>query len=109
MRTGLNGDELASTSRLMPRAALYNMSAVVYNYRRLVNNSCLMVVSTTWLGSSREREYSVHETSNRTAFLGYIFAWLLTKARSCAWAGASMRSEERRVGKECRSRWSPYH
>ena len=26
-------------------------------------------------------------------------AWLLSKSRS----------EERRVGKECRSRWSPYH
>ena len=24
-------------------------------------------------------------------------------------APASLRSEERRVGKECRSRWSPYH
>jgi len=24
-------------------------------------------------------------------------------------SGASRRSEERRVGKECRSRWSPYH
>ena len=24
-------------------------------------------------------------------------------------AGAGGRSEERRVGKECRSRWSPYH
>src|SRR3712207_9032967 len=24
-------------------------------------------------------------------------------------AAATMRSEERRVGKECRSRWSPYH
>src|SRR3712207_7861108 len=24
-------------------------------------------------------------------------------------AGAGVRSEERRVGKECRSRWSPYH
>ena len=24
-------------------------------------------------------------------------------------AGANARSEERRVGKECRSRWSPYH
>src|SRR3989441_10119394 len=24
-------------------------------------------------------------------------------------AGAYWRSEERRVGKECRSRWSPYH
>ena len=23
--------------------------------------------------------------------------------------GANTRSEERRVGKECRSRWSPYH
>ena len=27
-------------------------------------------------------------------------------ATECA---ARMRSEERRVGKECRSRWSPYH
>ena len=24
-------------------------------------------------------------------------------------AGDKLRSEERRVGKECRSRWSPYH
>ena len=24
-------------------------------------------------------------------------------------AGGAARSEERRVGKECRSRWSPYH
>src|SRR3712207_7093078 len=24
-------------------------------------------------------------------------------------AGGRLRSEERRVGKECRSRWSPYH
>ena len=23
--------------------------------------------------------------------------------------GVDLRSEERRVGKECRSRWSPYH
>src|SRR5256885_3309111 len=26
-----------------------------------------------------------------------------------AWTHYSWRSEERRVGKECRSRWSPYH
>src|SRR3712207_9347573 len=25
------------------------------------------------------------------------------------WNGQDPRSEERRVGKECRSRWSPYH
>ena len=27
----------------------------------------------------------------------------------CLLSGAGSRSEERRVGKECRSRWSPYH
>ena len=27
----------------------------------------------------------------------------------CCTADKSSRSEERRVGKECRSRWSPYH
>src|SRR5260370_5567002 len=26
-----------------------------------------------------------------------------------AWTVGGVRSEERRVGKECRSRWSPYH
>ena len=30
----------------------------------------------------------------------------VTARRGILWAG---RSEERRVGKECRSRWSPYH
>src|SRR5258707_5991727 len=30
-------------------------------------------------------------------------------ARACRLDGGVERSEERRVGKECRSRWSPYH
>jgi len=34
---------------------------------------------------------------------------LLTKLLSIPFGGKSPRSEERRVGKECRSRWSPYH
>ena len=29
--------------------------------------------------------------------------------RCLTWAEVADRSEERRVGKECRSRWSPYH
>ena len=33
----------------------------------------------------------------------YVSAW---KRHSCC---RTLRSEERRVGKECRSRWSPYH
>src|SRR5256885_2615682 len=33
----------------------------------------------------------------------------LGDGRASAVAGYRVRSEERRVGKECRSRWSPYH
>ena len=33
----------------------------------------------------------------------------LTGADAGAGNGVVLRSEERRVGKECRSRWSPYH
>src|SRR2546430_7010465 len=54
---------------------------------------------------------------SETAFLlpentGYRLRWF-TPAAEVALCGhatlASARSEERRVGKECRSRWSPYH
>src|SRR3712207_6891474 len=32
-----------------------------------------------------------------------------TRSRTVADVATALRSEERRVGKECRSRWSPYH
>src|SRR5690348_18122588 len=35
--------------------------------------------------------------------------WALSAALVSAYAPPHRRSEERRVGKECRSRWSPYH
>src|SRR2546430_8778251 len=44
-------------------------------------------------------EYVIHEESAR--FLDYTEKYSST--------GNVERSEERRVGKECRSRWSPYH
>ena len=36
----------------------------------------------------------------------YNYDWLITPYIN---GGLGIRSEERRVGKECRSRWSPYH
>src|SRR5690242_21609049 len=37
--------------------------------------------------------------------------WPVVDGEAVAWPFAAIehRSEERRVGKECRSRWSPYH
>ena len=34
---------------------------------------------------------------------------LTARGRACVCITVLCRSEERRVGKECRSRWSPYH
>ena len=34
---------------------------------------------------------------------------LTAGAANAQWVVSDPRSEERRVGKECRSRWSPYH
>src|SRR2546430_311055 len=50
------------------------------------------------LGLSRQREYSADQTGARMVGNPYGLISALQK-----------RSEERRVGKECRSRWSPYH
>ena len=44
-----------------------------------------------------------------TAVTGYILARTLGGDAELYAATSTARSEERRVGKECRSRWSPYH
>ena len=44
--------------------------------------------------------YNVYISQNETKLSDLVLA----NVEAFAW-----RSEERRVGKECRSRWSPYH
>ena len=41
--------------------------------------------------------------------LGMVDVAIMGHLGNAAYIGARSRSEERRVGKECRSRWSPYH
>ena len=44
--------------------------------------------------------------------VGSMFAWRFIKTMMTPkndFTSLKTRSEERRVGKECRSRWSPYH
>jgi len=43
------------------------------------------------------------------AYLDDTTNWISVDESLALFKAAAERSEERRVGKECRSRWSPYH
>ena len=58
--------------------------------------------------------YSWLDLSNRQVAVGTTVGTVIdreeqTGALLRSFIAVVMRSEERRVGKECRSRWSPYH
>ena len=55
--------------------------------------------------SKPEYDYWVNKVKNASV----ISALRLYKVRQFAFGDEVIRSEERRVGKECRYRWSPYH
>src|SRR5260370_38055569 len=70
----------------------------------------------TTVGSGNNGTTSASVPHSGTSFFLYNNAIQLATSvatASCVsgttWNGSTCRSEERRVGKECRSRWSPYH
>src|SRR2546429_3268034 len=56
--------------------------------------------------ASRSRENRIESGAFQLG-VGYEFVRFRSSAFYASLSG--LRSEERRVGKECRSRWSPYH
>src|SRR5258708_14339927 len=78
-------------------------------------------VQTCALPISKSRRKELPVPSRRWVFFRWVRAtpfceilgikeWSMRWGRCSAGAhGLATRSEERRVGKECRSRWSPYH
>src|SRR5260370_5048207 len=66
-----------------------------------------------WLGYAFDRLVRVDESGTRTwrrsEGLNVGSLLCLTPQGERLWLGGELRSEERRVGKECRSRWSPDH
>ena len=55
------------------------------------------------------RSHQPDEVLNAIRALGVKAAAIEADFAGMDASGAAKRSEERRVGKECRSRWSPYH
>ena len=82
------------------------------------------VAAAAW--TARHSRPAVDRSSSPTARTTGTGPLTISSERTCVWVGAMcgsiplrrrydalrltrLRSEERRVGKECRSRWSPYH
>ena len=55
-----------------------------------------------------ERSGRINLGLEGTLVMGAMSAYGISYLSGSPWLGV-LRSEERRVGKECRSRWSPYH
>ena len=64
-----------------------------------------VLIAASWQGDTGTLDerftYSDGSTQRRV--------WTVTRHDAHRYSGRADRSEERRVGKECRSRWSPYH
>ena len=83
--------------------AIYNAETPLY---RLVNQDGL-VIEAAHLASDSATLEKLHN-SMASMFSGHMRR-IVQLDRGRSKAGGAYRSEERRVGKECRSRWSPYH
>ena len=63
----------------------------------------------TYKSDSKDSSLGSREDSMPVLAMCYDFDKTLTPDDMQAQGFIQSRSEERRVGKECRSRWSPYH
>src|SRR3712207_9046269 len=94
--------------------------STLFPYTTLFRSSChLLALCQFHLGRSHVfLPSSFGEVYQMPSYIGRFprfFFWcvLITDPHNCYFFRTSVRtvprSEERRVGKECRSRWSPYH
>ena len=78
------------------KAVLFDMDGVLFDSMPYHSEAWHKVMKSHGLTLSREEAY-MHEGRTGASTINIVFQRELG------------RSEERRVGKECRSRWSPYH
>ena len=78
---------------------------------RYINAFMQAALKAGWIypvGEGREAFIAVRTSDQRVPAMTML-SFLCSVIRILGFRGAFRRSEERRVGKECRSRWSPYH
>src|SRR5256885_13336820 len=84
----------------------------IRDYKVTGVQTCALPISSRSASLARERLIPFPSHSRRLVERPRLTKKVLGTAKSRQTArilGSPSRSEERRVGKECRSRWSPYH
>src|ERR1051325_3716790 len=66
-------------------------------------NLGIQALATLWI-----LQLTLRVLGMRTPFFVAAISLVLVATTALPWLASMLRSEERRVGKECRSRWSPY-
>ena len=101
-----------STISLRQYQELFNFPVIDY-YVRLgfdFEKESFEIVGTEFIDNYEKRRHEVNLQKGAKAVLKSVREAELTQSLLSASLQATLyRSEERRVGKECRSRWSPYH
>src|SRR5256885_9062380 len=88
----------------------------IRDYKVTGVQTCALPISTGAPAPEGDRDHRAMKMRSARKLAPGSFRWrahllqglLAMSALALAWRAVN-RSEERRVGKECRSRWSPYH
>src|SRR3989441_11285892 len=90
-------------STLFPYTTLFRSAEAQAAYVRVVE---ALMQRYVWVADKVHRRKMAREAA-RSVLPNATEVKIVVSGNARAWR--TMRSEERRVGKECRSRWSPYH
>src|SRR3712207_5855327 len=93
---------------LLPAADLAEVVRL-YGLRMWVEQSYKQVKHALGWSQYQARSYLAIRRHWQLVFCAFSFCWWASSSSSSSSDFLEARSEERRVGKECRSRWSPYH
>ena len=93
----------------VPLRTRINQMEFVMTGRSMFLASALMAVGGVWAGSASAAPIHADMSLQGGAVLEQVQMRGHGGGGNRGGGAMSLRSEERRVGKECRSRWSPYH
>ena len=96
-------DQVATDIRLYAKHLLMNLISENYSLRKVIVRAARKNFGTIMPG------YTHMQHAQPVLFSHHLLAYFWMFSRDYTRLMAAERSEERRVGKECRSRWSPYH